>query len=137
MSILEKSGKRKKTGGRAKGVPNKKTALLKKAVEEGGLTPLDVMLNNMRWAMDQVGTLGVDNIDGIAMRKVAQDAAKDAAPYLHPRLTSTELKVDDRRSMTDDERARRIDELAAALDGDRISGTAGIGEGGGSQSKPH
>lgn len=52
-----------------------------KALAEG-VTPLDVMLGAMREAYEQGGYL------------VAAAYAKEAAPYVHPKLSSIEAKVD-------------------------------------------
>lgn len=62
--------------GRKKGVPNKRTAATTKAVEESGLTPLDYMLGVMR--------------DVLADPARRDDAAKAAAPYVHPKLANIE-----------------------------------------------
>lgn len=64
----------KKTGGRTKGVPNKATAAKVAEVEASGLTPLDYLLSVMR--------------DDQKMPDVRLDAAKAAAPYVHPRLAA-------------------------------------------------
>lgn len=75
----------KKTGGRQKGTPNKRTAakqaLVVQATQEG-ITPLEVMLGAMRdaWAAGD--------------KEAAANFAKDAAPYLHPKLSSVEHKGD-------------------------------------------
>lgn len=71
--------KGKKTGGRTKGVPNKASAAKAKAVADSGLTPLDYLLDVMRNGSD------------LAVRL---DAAKAAAPYVHPKLSSIESSVD-------------------------------------------
>lgn len=71
--------KRKKTGGRKKGVPNKASAAKAKEVAESGLTPLDYMLQVMR--DDKADPLRRDG------------AAKDAAPYVHPRLQPVDKKT--------------------------------------------
>ncbi len=65
-----------KTGGRQKGTPNRKTKELQHRVEASGLTPLDYMLAVMRNPRLPV-----------AMRF---DAARSAAPYIHPRLSAIE-----------------------------------------------
>lgn len=70
---------------RAKGSLNKATierlALATKA-KDAGITPLEVMLDAMRELLDQGN-------------KVAAAAiAKDAAPYVHPRLQQIEQKTD-------------------------------------------
>lgn len=66
----------KKTGGRAKGTPNKATAAKAEAVAESGLTPLDFMLSVMRDAK---------NPDDMRL-----DAAHKAAPFVHPKLAAIE-----------------------------------------------
>ena len=66
-----------KTGGRKPGVPNKLTVERQAQVAASGLTPLDYMLRVMR----------DEQADDIRRA----DMAKAAAPYVHPRLASTEL----------------------------------------------
>jgi hypothetical protein len=66
-----------KTGGRTKGTPNKATAAKAAAIAASGLTPLDYLLSVLR-----------DEANPPAMRI---DAAKSAAPYVHPKLSSVEL----------------------------------------------
>lgn len=61
--------KGKKTGGRKKGSKNQRTRDLDKAAAEGGLLPLDYLLNVMR------------DPDALITRRDA--AAVAAAPYLH------------------------------------------------------
>jgi|GEM_PF-1546051 len=63
--------------GRPKGSPNKATAAKAAEVEASGLTPLDYLLSVMR------------NANGDEARRV--DAAKAAAPYVHPRLSNVDL----------------------------------------------
>lgn len=75
-----KGGKRPGAG-RKKGVPNKRTAEIQQAVEESGLTPLAYMLQVMR-------DVGQDE-----MRRL--QAARDAAPYVHAKLSSVELSGKD------------------------------------------
>lgn len=66
----------KKTGGRKKGTPNKATAAKAAEIAESGLTPLDYMLGIMR-----------DEEKPADMRF---EAAKAAAPYVHPKLAAVE-----------------------------------------------
>lgn len=66
----------KKTGGRAKGVPNKASAAKAAKVAASGLTPLDYMLNVMR--------------DDDADKADRMWAAEKAAPYVHAKLASVE-----------------------------------------------
>lgn len=83
MAIGRKTG-----GGSRKGIPNKATARAKviaaRIAERAlvdGLTPLEAMLTTMRdaWAAGD--------------RATACAIAKDAAPYLHPKLSAVEANV--------------------------------------------
>lgn len=75
----------KKTGGRKKGTPNKRTeaakALVTRAASEG-ILPLEVMLGAMRDAWEKGDKTG------------AATFAKDAAPYVHPRLANVQHSGD-------------------------------------------
>jgi hypothetical protein len=62
--------------GRKKGTPNKATAAKVAAIAASGLTPLDFMLGVMR-----------DESRDVAVRL---DAARSAAPYVHPKLSAVE-----------------------------------------------
>lgn len=73
-----KPGERR--GGRRKGTPNKATAAKAAAIEASGLTPLDYLLSVMR------------DEDGEPSQRI--DAAKAAAPYVHPRLSTVEAKIE-------------------------------------------
>lgn len=64
----------RKTGGRTAGVPNKATVKRQAEIAASGLTPLDYMLAIMR--------------DAQADDELRFEAAKAAAPYVHPRLAS-------------------------------------------------
>lgn len=70
-----------KFGGRKKGTPNKATARKAEEIAASGLTPLDYMLSVLRDERQE------DN--------VRLDAAKAAAPYVHPRLANVELNGKD------------------------------------------
>ena len=71
-----KGGKRPGAGRKA-GTPNKRTAEIQQAVEESGLTPLEYMLSVMR-------DVGQDELRRL-------QAARDAAPYVHAKLSSVEM----------------------------------------------
>ncbi|MBY0297751.1 MAG: hypothetical protein K2X71_17245 [Methylobacterium sp.] len=72
-------------GGRKKGSINKRTAERMKAIAAGGAMPLEIMLGAARtlWAKAHEGEI----ID-LDMVERAGSLAKDAAPYVHPRLAS-------------------------------------------------
>ena len=92
-----------KTGGRRKGSGNKATAAKAKAIAESGLTPLDYLLNILRAevppelkALIEKGELSQELIAAIASWHSQRfEAAKAAAPYVHPRLQSTTVKIPD------------------------------------------
>lgn len=67
-------GGKRPGAGRPTGVSNKKTKLIAEQALKDGNTPLEVILQIMReaWATKDI--------------PVALDAAKSAAPYIHPRL---------------------------------------------------
>lgn len=69
-----------KTGGRQKGTHNKSTVANVEKIRASGLTPLEYMIQCMH--------------DESFLPDFRLDAAKAAAPYVHPKLTSVELKGD-------------------------------------------
>lgn len=88
-----------KTGGRKKGTPNKATAAKAAELAASGELPLDFMLNVMR--------------DPAKDFEVRLDAAKSAAPYVHPKLAAIEHTGADggpivTQELGDTDRARRI-----------------------------
>lgn len=100
---------------------------------ETGLSPLDVMLDNMRFAHEGAGraleTLAkIDEADPIEkfnaykemlnLRTMAQDAAKDAAPYMHPRLANVEHSGPDGGPIEIATKAQRDGAVSAALRAD-------------------
>jgi hypothetical protein len=72
-------GGKRPGAGRPKGSKNTRTAELARKAVEGGITPLEYMLKIMR--------------DDEAPWARRDDMAKAAGPYLHPKLSSTEVKV--------------------------------------------
>jgi hypothetical protein len=66
-----------KTGGRQKGVRNKATAKKEQEIAASGLTPLEYMLEIMRNELQE---------DAARL-----DAAKAAAPYVHPKLATIDI----------------------------------------------
>lgn len=77
---MARGGKRPGAGRRA-GSPNKATAERQRAIEESGLTPLDYMLGIMR--------------DEAMTPESRFEAAKAAAPYVHPKLANVDHKSSD------------------------------------------
>lgn len=87
-----------KTGGRVAGVPNKATQARQAAIAASGLTPLDYMLKLLR--------------DESQPGDVRLDAAKAAAPYVHPRLAAVEMSGDVKLS-ADDVLAKLMADIAS------------------------
>jgi hypothetical protein len=88
-----------KTGGRKKGTPNKATAQVAAEIAATGETPLEFMLKRMR--------------DEAADPLMRFEAAKAAAPYVHPKLAAIEHTGKDGGpiqtiDVTPEERAKRI-----------------------------
>ena len=80
MPAFEKGQPRPVGAGRKKGTPNRATAARQMAVEASGLTPLEHLLAVMR-----------DVSQDVAVRV---NAAKAAAPFVHPRLATVDIHGD-------------------------------------------
>ncbi len=94
MAIGKKTG-----GGSRRGKPNKASTERKRQIVESGLTPLDFMLDLLRTEplVPIEGELKAEHIKRYATTMDMRfEAAKAAAPYVHPRLNSTEVKVPDK-----------------------------------------
>jgi len=93
-----------KAGGQQRGTPNKRTAAMLELAARAvklGITPLDVMLENMKLCYAS------GDMDG------AHKAAVDAAPYLHAKLQSVTAHVDQHvHNHAEDYRERILAELA-------------------------
>jgi hypothetical protein len=93
--------------GRKAGVPNKDRRKAIAKAEAGGIMPLDLMLKVMR-KHDALATLAEkkgDKDEAQGQWTMAAERARDAAPYLHPRLQSITQKDEriDLSKLTDDE----------------------------------
>jgi hypothetical protein len=97
---FKKGDKRPPGAGRKFGSRNKRTNEIEKQVALTGKTPLEVMLDAMRFHYE------AGDLDKAAA------FAKDAAPYVHPRIANIEVSGTDApieiRDMTNAELARRI-----------------------------
>jgi hypothetical protein len=97
---MPRGGKRQGAG-RPSGAPNKKTAALQKAVAEQGITPLDYLLSVLR---DE----GQDKASRV-------EAAKAAAPYVHPRLTAVDASIKSEVSQTHSFDKQSLEQAVEAL----------------------
>lgn len=84
---MARGGKRKGSG-RKVGSKTRKTAEIAQKAAEQGITPLEFMLKIMR---DEACPEDADLAQKIAFHSARFEAAKAAAPYIHPRLAAVEL----------------------------------------------
>jgi hypothetical protein len=112
-------GGARKGAGRKPGSANVRTRQIADRAAAEGATPLEVMLQDMR------EKLAVGDVAGAA------DRARDCAPYVHPRLSSSNVAV---RRVTSI--AELTDAELAAIAGE-FEGEGGVGETSPRQGKPH
>lgn len=89
-------------GGRKKGVPNNATQARQAEVKATGQTPLEVMIESMRYFRGLAGRHQPKGVEPDEHKfekylSKAADIAKDAAPYVHPKLAQTTLRGDEER----------------------------------------
>lgn len=89
--------KGQKTGGRQKGTANKKTREIADKAAEEGVTPLEIMLREMRYLDGRVSELRnakepSDPALLLGSIKELHEIAKDAAPYMHPKLQTSTIQ---------------------------------------------
>ena len=85
---MNNRGGRRRGAGRPLGSKNKRSAEIARAAAESGITPIEVMLGAMR----ELWALGTPEA-----KRQAADIAKDAAPYIHPRLASIDQTIKEDR----------------------------------------
>jgi hypothetical protein len=71
-------GKREGAGRKRGGITKKTTEIAQRYIESGNLTPLEVMLTAMQKCIEKDDWMS------------AHTCAKDAAPFVHPRLATVE-----------------------------------------------
>ena len=80
--------------GRPRGSANAKTREIADKAAEQGTTPLEVMLQTMQAFLDvakeQATSPDPDKQEVLKLMVAASNVAKDAAPYIHPRLQAIE-----------------------------------------------
>lgn len=82
-----KVGGKRPGAGRPKGSVNKRTIAAREKIERTGITPLEFMLRQMRKPYPRGATLAQKQ----AHDAQRQQAARDAAPYVHARLSSVQV----------------------------------------------
>ncbi|VTU34188.1 hypothetical protein [Variovorax sp. RA8] len=92
-----KRGGARKNAGRKAGAATKRTREIADKAAEEGLTPLEVMLQTMRALVGRFDNLRAAAVSDAERDLVPLDLmieasgiAKDAAPYIHPRLAAIE-----------------------------------------------
>jgi hypothetical protein len=138
-------GGRRVGAGRKLGAATKRTREIANQAAATGKMPLEVMLDNMRYfanmaesAEAAIAELSADKIAGmppeeqfkyllaevkkaVGLREMAQSCARDAASYVHPRLSSTAVKIHEKRDRFDWTR----EELLAIIEDSRADGGGG------------
>jgi hypothetical protein len=80
--------------GRKKGLPNKATQARQAKIAAEGVTPLDVLIDGMRFhharANEARNATPPDTDTAARELKEAGGFAKEAAPYVHPKLATVE-----------------------------------------------
>jgi hypothetical protein len=84
-------GGKREGAGRKLGSPTKRRREIIDEAAKDGITPLEVQLRTMRALWDEANKGGSLDFE-LAVQACA--IAKDAAPYLHPRLANIEARVD-------------------------------------------
>jgi hypothetical protein len=102
-SSVERRGGARKNAGRKKGSKSSlKHALneniIKRIADENQITPLEVLMEAMHFHWNIAKAFSTETPDDIAAKSAAMEKAasyaRDAAPYVHPRLQATTLKGD-------------------------------------------
>jgi hypothetical protein len=151
---MAKGGKRVGAGRPLGSVGTKTREIANRAIKEG-ITPLEVMLRNMRHfnklAESAEAVLSELSVDAVAnmqpadqfkhllaevkkaagLRELAQNCARDAAPFIHPRLASIEsnVTVNDKRDVSDWNRDELVEIIGnATTRGARTTPTNGRGD---------
>jgi hypothetical protein len=83
-------GGKREGAGRKLGSPTTRRREIIDEAAKDGITPLEVQLRTMRALWDEANEGGTLDFE---LAKQAAAIAKDAAPYLHPRLANIEAQV--------------------------------------------
>ena len=116
---MPRGGRRAGAGRKAGGASRKSRAIADRAAAEG-LTPLEFMLRIMR---DGACPQGADAAQTIAFHTLRFDAAKAAAPYLHPRLSQRDEPV--KMEALSGSLAEQGTQVFSAITGGRITPSQG------------
>ncbi|WP_455387427.1 hypothetical protein [Petrachloros mirabilis] len=101
--------------GRKRGAKSSKTQEIALKAAEDGLTPIEVLLSAMRMAWDDAQN-AIEREERVKMAKTAADIAKEAAPYVHPKMAP--------KAPDDDGKVINITLVGALTDGDNAQAPA-------------
>lgn len=113
--------------GRPPGAPGIKSKKDYEHIRDGGVLPIEVMVQTMRECWNKSQQPGGDPAERMHQKMLAVNIAEKAAPYLHPRLSSANVSVRKVRDVAD-----LSDEEIAAL-----IASAGVDEAARSSKKPN
>jgi len=110
QTISNGRGGARKGAGRKPGSATKKTREIADKAAAEGTTPLEIMLRTMRAFADEADGAKDDRETQLKLLVAASGIAKDAAPYIHPRLQAIEHSSNDGGHvvLSDAERASRL-----------------------------
>ncbi len=89
INAKTKKGGARPGAGRRAGIPNKANAAREARIAASGITPLDVMIETMR-AHWEASLAEPDLVLARDLKGQASAIAKDAAPYVHPKLANVQ-----------------------------------------------
>lgn len=106
VKIMAERGGARKGAGRPKGLSNQKSQELIIKATEQGISPMEVLLNDMRFYYElgerEFAKIKDQESEEIhrevflkanSLKMIARECAKDVAPYIHAKLSSIDAKV--------------------------------------------
>lgn len=92
-------GGKRQGAGRPPGSKSKRTLQLQEKARELGVCPAEALMLNIKWAQDQLEGEVACNMTPGELRDMIHRNAKDLAPYLYPKLASTQLESNEDREI--------------------------------------
>lgn len=86
-------GGKRQGAGRPVGSKSKRTLQLQEKARELGVCPAEAMMLNIKWAQERLAAATKDSLSQTELRDMIHKNAKDLAPYLYPKLASTQLET--------------------------------------------
>lgn len=92
-------GGKRQGAGRPPGSKCKRTLQLQEKARELGVCPAEAMMLNIKWAQERLAVVTEDGASQTELREMIHKNAKDLAPYLYPKLASTQLEANEDREI--------------------------------------